>query len=337
MFFCYLVKRCMLLSILLILGVLSVLRTLGVFVRHEYRHVESLDRIPLKIWQINPWEDKKVKPELVPTWIVKNIRHTYSLLTPSTSDEFVQTHFSHTPSVMRTFLKLRNGGLKADLLRYLVIAAEGGVYSDLDTELVQSVDEWIPDAIKERVRVVIGIEYDQGESVQMISSMFMPLQFCQWTFAATRDHPLMKKMVSSVVSAIQDLADEKEMTLEELEPDEDDILKHTGPAMFSHVVFEYLSEIARTPVTPKDISGLKLPRLYADVLIMPINSFATGIGHSGSSWINNDMTLIRHHFHSTWRDDIRQRTIDRTRPAARWSFPEVAARFIAEEDQEEKD
>ncbi|KAG6365663.1 hypothetical protein INS49_007274 [Diaporthe citri] len=51
--------------------------------------------------------------------------------------------------------------MKTDFLRYLVILAEGGVYSDLDTWALKPVDDWVPQYLRGSVRAVVGIEFDQ--------------------------------------------------------------------------------------------------------------------------------------------------------------------------------
>ena len=326
-----LAKRCLVLAVLIAVAFLSICR----------RHIDPTKTgiklvwkddsgdshvIPKRIWQINPWENQSMNPEWVTSWMTKNLGHTYTLMSLQNGESFVRAHF-HDPSIVNTFTSLQNPILKSDLLRYLLVLAKGGIYSDLDTEVVRSIEDWVPEGIKDRVRVVLGIEYDQQNNPRRLRGMYKPVQICQWTIASTKEHPLMRKMVDAVVRSLKTLAKEKETTLADLEPTEEDVLEHTGPAKWSEVVVAYLSEITGTEITYRDLSNLRLPRLYGDVLVMPIDSFGTGQQHSSSSWVNNDVTLVRHHFKSMWRSDIRQKEMDAVRPAARWSFPEVADRL----------
>jgi alpha 1,6-mannosyltransferase len=48
------------------------------------------------------------------------------------------------------------------------------------------------------------------------------------------------------------------------------------------------------------MSGLKEPMLFGDILVMPINSFASGVSHSGSVE-NSTEALAVHKFDAAWR------------------------------------
>jgi alpha 1,6-mannosyltransferase len=55
--------------------------------------------------------------------------------------------------------------LRADFLRYLLLAIEGGVYSDIDTELLKPIHEWEPDEFKSRTKLIVRLEADQSPPV----------------------------------------------------------------------------------------------------------------------------------------------------------------------------
>lgn len=54
----------------------------------------------------------------------------------STGEEWVEKTFGESWEMMWTWKGLYRGVLKADLLRYLVVFIEGGVYSDMDVSLL---------------------------------------------------------------------------------------------------------------------------------------------------------------------------------------------------------
>lgn len=69
------------------------------------------------------------------SWIGLNPGYQYKLPgagTTSTNDSMTK-HFSHDSSIIDTYFSLRSPGLKTNLLRYLILWEEGGVYTDLDT------------------------------------------------------------------------------------------------------------------------------------------------------------------------------------------------------------
>ena len=65
------------------------------------------------------------------------------------------------------FTKYPLGVMKADFWRYCVMFVEGGIYSDLDTEIFVPINKW---PIQKEAKIVIGIENE--------------LMFCQWTLMA---------------------------------------------------------------------------------------------------------------------------------------------------------
>ncbi|KAL9608121.1 MAG: hypothetical protein Q9167_007028 [Letrouitia subvulpina] len=258
--------------------------------------------IPKKIWQINYTHPKLVDlQEYMWSWILQNPRHGYTLLNKEAAELFVLTHYGIDSRVTRTFMDLHNTILRSDYLRYLVLAVEGGVYSDLDTSAIKPVERWVPRSLKHRVRAVIGLEYDILDSETMLPRFLFEVQFCQWTLAFSPRHPLMKQVVQKVTSALHQLAEEKNSTLKDLVPFNDDVLKTTGPAKWSEVVYEYLTRTTRTEISWKNFTGMEQPVIVADVMVVPINAFAVGISHSGSSESNTEDTLARHHFQGSWR------------------------------------
>ena len=111
---------------------------------------------------------------------------------------------------------------------------------------------------------------------------------------------MLQLAVEEAVAGLYALAGKQQCSIGELEPVDDDILKTTGPYMWSQVVFKSLSRAVNRTVTIEELSGLEEPRLYGDILVFPIDGFSPGIGHSGSGK-HPELTLIRHGFKGTWR------------------------------------
>lgn len=141
--------------------------------RYREHHVatESPDLIPSKIWQIfltprdvatgQTGDINHEKLGDTASWIAMNPDHQYTLMSLNAADRFVKNNFASNWTVRRTYQQLRNPGLKSDLLRYLILSAEGGVYTDTDTLAFQPVDRWVPKEFRDRARVVVGIEFDK--------------------------------------------------------------------------------------------------------------------------------------------------------------------------------
>lgn len=194
--------------------------------------------LPSKIWQIfsTPADAKEKQSDSInpkalgdaASWVALNPGYQYQLLGAGTTsgDDFVTKHFSHDKTIMDTYFSLRSPGLKTDLLRYLVLWIEGGVYTDLDTWAIKPINTWVPEHLKAegRVQAVIGLEWDQldGEPWPGFgdepSYMTHVVQFCQWTFVAAPGHPLLENAIQTSIKRIADLATTKNSSISDLDP-----------------------------------------------------------------------------------------------------------------------
>ncbi|KAL8927453.1 MAG: hypothetical protein Q9208_002258 [Pyrenodesmia sp. 3 TL-2023] len=287
----------------------------------------SLQPIPKKIWQINfNHPQYSALESFVATWKDDDPTYEHTLLDKQAGQDIVRKHYGEDSEPLKTYLELGSTILRADYLRYLVLAAEGGFYSDLDTHVVKPLDEWYSESPNRPVRALVGLESDQLGSPHLIKGMYMPVQFCQWTLAISAHHPLMVSMVNAVTQGIQKLARSHEVALPNLSPTNKEVLHTTGPVAWSRAVFAYLSSATGTEVTHLNLTGLKEPRLFGDVLILPINAFASGLTHSGSRSTVSNETLMWHTFQGAWRATEQQASRKR-RMASPGTNPQSGASF----------
>lgn len=128
----------------------------------QIRFLEDHD-FPLKIWQKAMTGVSALDPvtqSWIRSWIEQNPNHRYEMLTDGSSESYVIRNFAQKPELIHDFLILQDPVLRADLLRYLLIYGDGGIYSDLDTVCLRPFDTWIPTAFNDRVNLIIGIERD---------------------------------------------------------------------------------------------------------------------------------------------------------------------------------
>ncbi|KZL83432.1 initiation-specific alpha- -mannosyltransferase [Colletotrichum incanum] len=194
--------------------------------------------------------------------------------------------------------------MKADLVRYALLAAEGGVYSDSDTSPVHPLRQWAPKELRSHTRLIVGIEAD---SQPPVPGTTYPVQVSQWTIAGAKGHPVLWRMIRRVLSEVRRQTDEAEKPHDEQQGPEvvfsnDDVLRVSGPAGWTEEIYGYISEVTATEFTWKNLTGLENPTLFGDVLVLPINAFATGVPHSGSSQTNVDATMVRHYFSGSWKN-----------------------------------
>lgn len=197
-----------------------------------------------------------------------------------------------------------NVGMKSDLLRYLILEVEGGVYTDTDTVALKPVDQWVPDKIRDKVAVVVGIEFDRRDDGPWEDIAYW-VQFCQWTIAAAPGHPVFRKMAARILASLNDLSVKHGVSVERLKPTGFDVMNSTGPAAWTDVVFRQLQEYDPSLTDIKDLSFMTEPTLYGNILVLTIDGFGMGQAHSNST---NDGTipeaaLVKHLFKGGWRRD----------------------------------
>lgn len=92
-------------------------------------------QFPRKIWQTSKNGPAGLDSEdrhPIQSWVKINQKHRYEILTAHTAESYVRDTFSHRQDIVETFTDLQDPILRADLIRYLVLLGDGGVYSDID-------------------------------------------------------------------------------------------------------------------------------------------------------------------------------------------------------------
>ncbi|KAI0020912.1 initiation-specific alpha-1,6-mannosyltransferase [Xylariomycetidae sp. FL0641] len=276
---------------------------------------EQVSLIPRQIWQIylqKRESDSGNSPDpniLADTtsWLALNEDYHYTLVGTTGGGAFVDRHFSNHPTITSVYHQLKNVGLKSDFLRYLLLSINGGVYSDIDTYAHKPIDQWLSPDLRHHVRLIVGIEFDRRGGV-VWAEIPHYVQFCQWTIAAAPNHPVFPRMVDRVLSSLDELQQTYGRNLADLHPTSFEVLNSTGPAAWTDVVFSLLQEADPRLDSLEDLSGMTEPRLFGDILILPIDGFGMNQPHSHST---NDgtvpeMALVEHHFHGSWRGDTNE-------------------------------
>lgn len=262
----------------------------------------SDEAIPRSIWQIYFGTIPHDLENSLLAWITKNPDHSHVLMRDDGADAFVKHHYADRTNLRDLFLSLTLPVFRSDLLRYMILESEGGMYSDLDAIANRPVDEWIPEEFRAQTRAVVGIEYDQLEDAKLWPSLVLPVQFCQWTLAASRGHPLMTRIVNNVAESILELARNKSTSVAGLQPIDDEVTQTTGPVIWTTTVLQSLSAAVGKPITWRNITGITTPRLYGDILVLPIDAFGTGQPHSRSTVGGAEDALVKHQFKGAWRE-----------------------------------
>lgn len=268
---------------------------------------------PKKIWQtwkIDPLEFEDRDHARARTWTEKNPGYRYEVLTDGNDLHYVETNFGpaglNRPDIVYFYKSLTAKIIKADLLRYLILYWEGGVYADIDVEALQPVDNFIPPHFdKADVDLVISVEID--EPLWVNHSILGPKSqsFCQWTIMSKPRNPAILRIVNNVINWLTDVARKQDVHVSEIKLNFDDVLSGTGPSAFTIAILDQM----KADTGRKTIEWLPMfhnmsePKLVGRTLVLTVDSFAAGQGHSNSGSHDSPRALVKHHYHaSKWPD-----------------------------------
>lgn len=214
-----------------------------------------------------------------------------------TATDFVLKQYAHRQSIVKLWTELTAIIVKVDLLRYLAILSEGGVYGDIDTSCLLPVSEWIPSEFDpSHVNAIVGIEYDDNTYPMFVR----PISFTQWALIAKPHHPIFEAVVDRVVGHLEYISRMQRKTLSEMVPNKAEVLEATGPGCFTDAVLQVMTDMTGRHYTFDDFHGLKKPVLVGDILVMPVRAFASGQKHSQSNDPAYGTPLVKHHFSKSW-------------------------------------
>ena len=156
----------------------------------------SLD-FPSKLWQTSRTFDNPSTDSSVQSWLQKNPGHRYERITQSNDANYLRETITNDPHLLDTAISLNDGMLRADLIQYIFLYAEGGTYTDMDTVCLKPIDSWLSDDLKSHANLVVGIEGDclGGEWIAGFSHC---VQFATWTMMVKPGHFVMKIILDHV-------------------------------------------------------------------------------------------------------------------------------------------
>ena len=277
--------------------------------------------IPKKVWQtwhtsailLNPEERERAR-----TWQERNPHYRYELLTDQGAESYVRHHFADDPLIRDTFLNLTDRILRADFMRYLVLAAEGGVYADLDVVCQEPIDAWIPPAFQGKTGVVVGVESDRLP-VENDANLYYDYRkyiwgINNWTFMCRAGHPFMRFVAESVARNLLEMARKQYRTLGTMKLSYKEVIDSTGPRAFTEAFIAYVSRMTGKKFTHKDATMLEEPKIIDDILILPIRAMSTAEaeredveGAHSTNW----PAVVFHWSVGSWKSDHLQRPEDK--------------------------
>ncbi|KAL6249279.1 hypothetical protein RBB50_004342 [Rhinocladiella similis] len=262
---------------------------------------------PRKIWQswkVDPLDFEERDLNCARSWVTKNPGYRYEVLTDDNDFQYVETHFGpnglNRPDIVSVYQSLGAKIVKADLLRYLVMYIEGGVYVDIDVEALKPIERFIPDRFAEQdIDMIIGVEVDQPQFANHPILGPKSRSFVQWTFACKPRLPVMLHLVEKIVKWLVDMSETQQVPISELSLNFDDVISGTGPSAFTEAIIADISQRERKDITWDAFHNMDEAHLIGGVLVLTVEAFAAGQGHSDSGTHSSRNALVKHHYHAS--------------------------------------
>lgn len=214
------------------------------------------------------------------------------------------------PDLVESFLALQIPIIKADWLRYLLLYAEGGVWSDLDVSCNSPFESWIPPQYKDNVSLVVGWEFDTAwpgvarEDVQH--------ELATWTVLAKPGSPHLLTAVDGLLQGVQNVAKENGVDVAGITatpPMMGDIVTFCGPRRMTRSIFQSLQRVLgladdEFQAVETSTHFIVEPRLVGDVLFLPGFDFSRSM-----NFYDDEITtrlgppLVEHHYAGSWKND----------------------------------
>jgi mannosyltransferase OCH1-like enzyme len=266
---------------------------------------------PRKIWQtwkVDPLDFEERDLNTARSWTRQNPSYRYEVLTDQNDQAWVENAFGpngyNRLDIIYMYRELTAKIIKADILRYLVMYVEGGVYADIDVEDLRPIEHFVPERYQEGdVDMVLGVEIDQPEFSDHPILGPKSQSFCQWTFMSKPGQPVMLQLVENIMRWLKDVAEEQKVPIGEIKLDFDQVISGTGPSAFTRAVLDEMSKRTGKTVTWDTFHNINESKLVGGILVLTVEAFAAGQGHSDSGNHDTKHAIVRHHYHaSKWPD-----------------------------------
>ena len=267
---------------------------------------------PGKIWQtwkVDPYNFAEKDYDTARSWTNKNKGWRYEVLTDNNELLYVEEQYGpsgiNRPDIIDFYRVLNTTIIKADLLRYMIMYAEGGVYADIDVEALKPATRFIPARYKAEIQnidMLVGVEIDQPEFSDHPILGQKCMSFCQWTFMCKPGLPVMMRLIEGIMAWLTDVAEAQRVSISDVQLDFDEVISGTGPSAFTAAVLAEMNALAPgEQITWDRFHSMDESKLVSRVLVLTVEAFAAGQGHSDSGNHDARGALVKHHYHaSNW-------------------------------------
>ena len=247
------------------------------------------------IWQTSKYPAENISSEnekYMKTWTDLNPGYQHKLLTDELIAGYVRDHFhARNPDIEETFLQAKDFVLQLDLIKYMVLWAEGGVYSDLDVACVQPLSQWVPPQFIDKAGIVLGVQVEQ--KVGLDGNAKDSFQLADWTIMSKPNQPFLGFLYQRLTENIKHLAAKQTVPAPNSRPY--NISDVTGRNALTQAVLAYATSVIATKVTVNNFTKVAEPTLFGEILVLPVQAFA--------SPHQNGKELVHHYEAGSWKSE----------------------------------
>ncbi|KAK0636970.1 nucleotide-diphospho-sugar transferase [Bombardia bombarda] len=267
------------------------------------------DQFPKKIWQtwkVDPFAFEKKNLDVAKSWTTKNPDWRYEVLTDGNDIHYVEFHYGadgfNRTDIVDFYRSVKAAIVKADLLRYLIMYAEGGLYADIDVESLKPMAKFIPERYNQRdIDMVVGVEIDEPDWKDHPILGPKSRSFCQWTFMCKPQLPVMMRLIEQIMAWLTEVAHQQGVELAKVDLDFDQIISGTGPSAFTNAIIAEMDNAAdvKKKIEWDTFHDMDESKIVSRVLVLTVEAFAAGQGHSNSGNHDARAALVKHHYHAS--------------------------------------
>ena len=226
------------------------------------------------------------------TWTDLNKGYQHELLTDELIAGYVKEHFhAKNPDIEETFLQAKDFVLQLDLIKYMVLWAEGGVYSDLDVACVHPVREWVPQRFIDKAGILLGVQVEQKAGDDWNDEE--EFQLADWTIMSKPNQPFLWFLYQRFTENIKKLAAEQVVSGQDSRPY--NVTDVTGRKALTKAFLAYATSVTATKVTADNFTDVAEPTLFGEILVLPVQAFASS--H------RNRREFVHHYEAGTWKSE----------------------------------
>jgi alpha 1,6-mannosyltransferase len=259
-------------------------------------------KFPAYIWQTwksTPADEGFEFREQESSWSDQHPGFIHEVINDDVARDLLRLLYASVPEVLEAYSALPLPVLKADLFRYLILYARGGIYSDIDTYAIKSASEWLPEQVaRDTVGLVIGIEADPDRP-DWADWYSRRIQFCQWTIQSKPGHPALRDVIARITKEVLELKRAGKLA----KFVSNDVVGLTGPAVWTDTIMDYFNDgrffdmsQSKGTIDYRNFTGMTASKRVGDVVVLPITSFSPGVGQMGAGETDDPMAFVKHEF-----------------------------------------